>query len=474
MTRLRASLCLVLVGLTLAGALLVPSGDVRALPIYAQRSGHTCGNCHVSPTLEDAEGWENPDLSDRKCTLSCVGCHTNPTGGGLRNTSGRYYGQSTVAMLPKQDRSYSDLARELFSDERIWEFKQKRGAPPVTGDDGRTIPSDEAEAEAGVGAGQTGARLQWGKPLGGHHTMAFWDGRYDDLNADPAVWLGADLRAAYWSGSNSVFPMQLDLAVGVHPVHRVTFSATLGASRDPRYPVFARNAFVLLHELPGMSWVKGGVFLPAYGLYTDDHTSFTRDWFEMDIGDPANRVLGVEVGTAPNYPYASFSVFRNAAAVPVDDDTGWGMAVMGGWRDLGWGIGGHAMVKQRRGEGRGDLYAAGVQWSYTPLHIYDRLPLTLQGEASLGYRVLGNRAQRHVALMQEAWWTVRNGLSVRGKVDIGAHDAGKPGAWQHRYSLGLEVAPIPGVSLTPMVRALWMPSAGTVNPDVLLLTHFWF
>lgn len=474
MTRLRALIGLQLVAAALAVALLTPSGVVQALPIYAQRSGHTCGNCHVSPTLEDPEGWDNPELKDRKCTLSCVGCHTNPTGGGLRNASGRYYGQSTLAMLPTQDRSYSDLPRELFSKEWIWEHDQKRGREAVANADGRVVPSDGVEMRAGVGAGQTGPRLAWGKPLGGPTTMAFWDGRYDDLNADPALWLGADLRAAYWSGSHSVFPMQLDLAAGLHPVHHLTFAATMGVSRDPRYPAFARNAFVMAHELPGMSWAKAGVFMPGYGLYTDDHTSFTRDWFELDIGDPANRVLGLEVGTAPNYPHASASVFRNAGVMPVDDDTGWGAAIQGGWRDLGWGVGGHAMLKQRGGQGRGDLFAAGVQWSYTPLHVYDRLPITIQGEASVGYRVLGSTSQRHVALMQEGWWTVRNGVSVRAKVDIGAHDAGKPGAWQHRYSLGLDLAPIPGVTLTPMVRALWMPSAGTVNPDVLVLAHLWF
>lgn len=119
--------------------------------------------------------------------------------------------------------------------------------------------------------------------------MAFWDGRYDDLNDDPAVWLGMDLRAAYWSGSNSAFPMQLDVAAGVHPIHHVTFSATLGASRDARYAVFARNAFMLIHELPSMTWAKAGVFLPAYGLYSDDHTSFTRDGFEMDTGGLVDR-----------------------------------------------------------------------------------------------------------------------------------------------------------------------------------------
>ena len=28
----------------------------EALPMYAQRSGRSCANCHVSPTLEDPEG----------------------------------------------------------------------------------------------------------------------------------------------------------------------------------------------------------------------------------------------------------------------------------------------------------------------------------------------------------------------------------------------------------------------------------
>lgn len=27
-----------------------------ALPMYAQRSGRTCANCHVSPTYEDPDG----------------------------------------------------------------------------------------------------------------------------------------------------------------------------------------------------------------------------------------------------------------------------------------------------------------------------------------------------------------------------------------------------------------------------------
>ncbi|MEO1173319.1 MAG: hypothetical protein AAFX94_14900, partial [Myxococcota bacterium] len=89
--------------------------EVEALPMYAMRSARTCGNCHLSPTYEDPDGWDNPELAYRKCNMSCMACHVNPTGGGMRAVGGRYYGQSTLSMYTLQERSYSDTGRELFS-----------------------------------------------------------------------------------------------------------------------------------------------------------------------------------------------------------------------------------------------------------------------------------------------------------------------------------------------------------------------
>jgi len=78
-------------------------------------------------------------------------------------------------------------------------------------------------------------------------------------------------------------------------------------------PFFFRNAFVMVHELPYVAYVKAALFLPAFGTFIDDHTSFIRRYFDMDVSTSDDVVAGVEVGFAPNYPFASASVFEGLA-----------------------------------------------------------------------------------------------------------------------------------------------------------------
>lgn len=443
-----------LVSALIAG--LLAASTASALPMYAQRSGRTCANCHVSPTLEDEAGWDNPSLLERKCTMSCVGCHVDPTGGGLRNASGRYYGQSTLGILHTQPRSYSDHGRELLSADALWRFQQRYGRRPADGG-GRTVPSSFEEVQDGVGAGQRGLSLG---DVGEQREMDLWDGRYGSLTADPVLQLGADLRAAWWSEGESVFPMQLDGHAAVQPVDHLTASATLSgrATTSELSPVFLRRAFLMVHELPGMSFARGGVFLPSFGHYADDHTRFTRRWFELDPSTGADQVVGAELGLAPNYPYATASVFA--------DDTaggGWGAAVTGGWRDLAWSVGGSAMLKERPGDS--DLRVVGLHWGLSPLTWTDAVPLTLLGEAVVGER----SGVPALAVSHELWWLLRNGVNARFLGEQGTPDGS---GWQQRYGAGLDVTPLPGWTLSGMGRVLVAP--GVTGSDVLLHTHLWF
>ena len=314
--------------------------------------------------------------------------------------------------------------------------------------------------------------------------MAFWDGRYGDLQADQALNGGADLRFAYWSGTQVIFPMQVDLHGAVHPVEHLTLMATaaargrstgiVDAAASPQGPIFARNAFILAHELPGMSWAKAGVFMPAFGSYGDDHTAFVRQLFEQDVSTSDDGVLGVEVGTAPNYPYATLSLFQNDTSFMHGGelDPGWGGAAQAGWRDLGWSLGAHAMVKQRGGLGRGDLLAGGLVGGFNPAYYLEGLPLTLLGELSLGRRTLGASERRFAAAALEAWWILWNGVSMRGRADVGWMDLSDRREVQQRSSLGVEISPVPGVSFTAFGRMLFVP--GGHGGDIFVQTHFWF
>ncbi len=83
----------------------------------------------------------------------------------------------------------------------------------------KSIPSDYGEVRAGIGQHQYGGFLNYGKPFASHASeYAFWDGRYGDLNADPLFTGGADIRAAYWTGTSSFFPMQYDLHGALHRI----------------------------------------------------------------------------------------------------------------------------------------------------------------------------------------------------------------------------------------------------------------
>lgn len=52
-------------------------------PWLSNRFAQNCASCH-SP------GRFNKPLAERRCTLSCQGCHVSPSGGGMRSSYGKW------------------------------------------------------------------------------------------------------------------------------------------------------------------------------------------------------------------------------------------------------------------------------------------------------------------------------------------------------------------------------------------------
>lgn len=439
------------------------SAEVEALPLYTARSGRTCDNCHTDPTK-----WKNPALKDRKCTLSCQGCHVNPTGGGLRTVSGRFFGQATLPMFYATHRGYKDWKRHLIKYIGKLETDRKnRVADPAVG-----------------------------TPIGGSAKMAFDQGRYAGLNADPLLLFGLDVRFASWvSDELKLFPMQLDAHVALHPVKHLTFMATGGilarsGGVDQTFLGRAffglKEAFVMLHELPYLAYIKAGRFLPNFGTNTDDHTSPIRRDFELDGGVLHSRVTGVELGINPNYPYLYVSVFRpNQRHSPTQLSAGeqppffgvdgWGMAASAGWRDLGWQLGASTMVRRRAIADGGNTTSYSLQWGFNPWFYNDHIPLTFVGEASFGTRQRENSTTEawQLAIYQRIDYLLFNGLNLLFKYDYSDPDLEVAGDHSHRFSAGVDWIALPGLGVRAQGRVS-LQANGQLGVDGLFYLRGWW
>lgn len=78
-------------------SILCLAGTAGATPLHSMQAAEKCDTCHEMPDRSNPK-WieENYKISERKCRLSCGGCHVNPSGGMLRNKAGFTYGTKTL------------------------------------------------------------------------------------------------------------------------------------------------------------------------------------------------------------------------------------------------------------------------------------------------------------------------------------------------------------------------------------------
>lgn len=479
-------LLLCLIALVLGTGVLSAS-LASATPLYMARAGRTCDNCHSLPN-----SWYDPeDTTLRKCTLSCSSCHVDPSGGGLRNTSGRYYQASTLTMFLVDGRPLQDRARDLFPDTEAWlaQGADPSSEPSSEPTSGPVKAADHQVDPRPAGSPEPDAGPVFGRPFGARSEMAWLDGRYGDLNADPLLQLGGDFRLAYWTAGPFLFPMQADLDAALHPVEHLTLATSVGLRGRTRgqdavtaqnAPIGVRDLWLSTHEWPMLGYARVGRFMPGFGTRISDHTAYVRRAFGMSQEEPGNRVIGGEVGFTGNYPYLNASAFVPSATDslnPFETRDGWGAVVSGGWRDLGWSLGASAMIRRRPLEGGGDTLDGSLQWSFNPWTYWSGLPLTWLGEVAVGMlqRPYSGNGTSQVALMQTLAWTAAPGVLLEGHFDYWDPDDEVIEDELFRPGVSAELTLLPGVALRADAR-IGVVAGGEAEEaaDALLQLHGWF
>jgi hypothetical protein len=211
-----------------------------------------------------------------------------------------------------------------------------------------------------------------------------------------------------------------------------------------------------------MSYVKAGRFVPTFGLRLDDQTVQPRRAFEQDGALPEVRVTGIEVGLAPNYPYASVSWFRGGSMrqeLPAwnlfDTSSGHGGAVNLGYRSEGWAVGASYLAHRRPLVDGGDASSAALFAAFNPWKYWHGLPITVQAEFDAGTRrrSSGNRAKQ-MAFYQEIAWLMGNGVNLIVAQDWLDPDLDVRDDQAWRLVGGVVFMPYPGIALDMRGRVL--------------------
>jgi hypothetical protein len=212
-------------GLALAFGLISPP-RAGALPLYASREGKTC-----------------------------IACHYDPNGGGMRNDFGFLYGKN----------------RHGLDTEKKW--------AKVTVDPRLT---------------------EW--VAIGVDTRFLYIASHD--KGGPAF------------STSSFLPMQGQLNIAVTPTDYLTVVMSRGISIDPN-AYLARELYGLIHDLPHDLYAKLGRFRLPFGLRQDDHTSYVRTGFLPY--DSQSDDAGIEVGAAGPRYFGQFSFTNGSGTISSEE-----------------------------------------------------------------------------------------------------------------------------------------------------------
>lgn len=450
----------VLLGL---GSFLILTPDGNTIPLYTMASANECDTCHIEPL-----GWAQADMSERRCTLDCIGCHVSTAGGGLRLADGQYFGKEVLPMYGTRPSSFADPEKYLT-----------KGYPTK----GKWDWTD-------------GWRGWWPGKI--KHTTI--KERYGDITPKPKWNIGGDFRAAFLTQSGNpdspfVFPMQADLYFLNESVRDLQFYVAAGVqgykntdnySRDEVEisDYFAIKELFLKYRWKYNTWIRAGRFVPRFGWRTPDHTAFTREGLGLNQNFQGT---GFDVGYNPNYFYADASLYYTGLDWPGERQTrGLSSTANVGYRAFGWNLGASfhffdedtAIEDVGKGDGGIRTLTLGLNGSlnFNPFIYYGEIDFRTSSIPGLE----GDEATLGVVAHHEFNYTITRGLFGKFKYDYSDRNLSFDGDHAHRLTFGADIHPYTFLHFELLYRLGFNavhPLPEFANADIsefLLISHVWF
>lgn len=337
-----------------------------SLPLLAEpwlgiRFAQNCAGCH-------APGRINLPAMDRRCTLSCQGCHVSPQGGGLRSFYGKWnenrWLRSFAISLLKPKSSFEPVKKQKYGTETKATDAHKsmikeRGYPLVEGKD--LIMADETKFKRdGLEYTMAKNKYEFLRQIPQQDPYRLFMDSKIDGGGDFRYQLVHTPKSGDTKSATRLFLMTADLALRWRPLYRnlhlvfehrgVGFpSADKGLKksfmqvRGLLENSWTRSLYLLVDNLPFNSYVMAGLYRPLFGGNpSPDHTVLMQKVLSKHLGQAGSyysRYRAISIGTAPNVPYANLHfIVRDESGRYDKNDRTRGVAGNVGLRFVTYGI----------------------------------------------------------------------------------------------------------------------------------------
>lgn len=322
---------------------------VFAEPWMANRFAQNCSACH-SP------GRINVPTKERRCTLTCQGCHVNPNGGGMRTSYGVWNQQRWLRSF-KSELLESKNTPAPFNTQ-VWGNKNKNkktDLPPplyvvreIEVDERNYDRDDHQDLIIAKSKDAFLARIPTEDPyMTERNEWVFASANFRMINFDQKL---TDATPTTTQASY-MLPMSLQLGVRIKPIKKKNVNFVFehqyynypgqngNVRTDPNWITASdgsrvKSSYLLIDDLPYNSYIQYGLYRPLVGMNTPDHTALAQSMMyattttstEQGVANiPADSSLYVanalSIGTAPNVPFINLHLIKPVAnsVFPQDD-----------------------------------------------------------------------------------------------------------------------------------------------------------